>query len=171
MIANAGIVQTTRLLETTTAALDTIYAINVRGTFLCYREAARQMISQNTQNGVIIGAASIAAWRPSGNTLPYTMSKWAVRGLTQATALDVAEYGIRVNAYCPGPVDTDMWGVIDQSVREREGGEGLKIGDAFAASVEARSALKVSLLVSWGVRWVWWGDTDADVCVCEIESE
>lgn len=143
MVANAGIVQCTRLLETTVSALDAIYATNVRGTFLCYREAARHMVAQR-RGGVMVGAASIAAWRPSGNTLPYTASKWAVRGLTQATALDLAEYGIRVNAYCPGPVDTDMWGVIDQSVRSREGGEALKVGDAFAASVQARSALKVS---------------------------
>lgn len=105
MVANAGIVKTTRLLETTVADLDQIYSVNVRGVFLCYREAARQMIAQG-KGGKIVGAASIAAYRPSGNTLPYTATKWAVRGLTQATALDLAEHGINVNAYCPGPVDT-----------------------------------------------------------------
>lgn len=142
MVANAGIVKCTRLLETSVADLDEIYSINVRGVFLCYREAARQMIAQG-KGGKIIGAASIAAFKPSGNTLPYTATKHAVRGLTQASALDLAEYNINVNAYCPGPVGTDMWMAIDESIRARTGGEEMKAGDAFEASVKARSALKV----------------------------
>lgn len=167
LIANAGIVATTRLLATQVSSFDATYATNVRGTFLCYREAAAQMITQPADpvtglRGVLIGAASIAAWRPSGNTLPYTMSKWAVRGLTQATALDLAEYGIRVNAYCPGPVDTEMWGEIERSVFERErkeeGREGERVkGEAFRESVAKRSALKVSAPFLSGLEWgrVW----------------
>jgi len=105
---------------------------------LCYREAAKQMIKQG-KGGKIVGACSTAGFRPSGNTVAYSTSKWAVRGLTQAAALEFAKYDINVNAYAPGPVDTDMWQEIDRSLAERHG---LERGVAFERSIEARSALK-----------------------------
>ena len=106
---------------------------------LCYREAAKQMIKQG-KGGKIIGACSTAGFRPSsGNTVAYSTSKWAVRGLTQAAALDFAQYDINVNAYCPGPVDTHMWQEIDASLATRHN---LEKGVAFQRSIEARAALK-----------------------------
>jgi meso-butanediol dehydrogenase/(S,S)-butanediol dehydrogenase/diacetyl reductase len=68
----------------------------------------------------------------------YSVSKWAVRGLTQVAAMELAQHGITVNAYCPGIVRTEMWEAIDSGV-----GEQLDVpkGKVFEAAV-GRSALK-----------------------------
>jgi len=138
MVANAGIIVVKRLLEVSVAEWDKVQSVNVRGVMLCYREAAKQMIKQG-KGGKIIGACSTAAFRPSGNTVAYSTSKWAVRGLTQAAALEFAPHNINVNAYAPGPVDTSMWQEIDARLAERNG---LEKGVAFQQSIEARTALK-----------------------------
>ncbi|KAF7373253.1 hypothetical protein MSAN_00534200 [Mycena sanguinolenta] len=67
--------------------------INARGTFLCYKYAGIQMIKQG-RGGRIIG--------------PYSASKFAIRGLTQAAALEFGAHGITVNAYAPGCIDTPL---------------------------------------------------------------
>ena len=95
-------------------------AINLRGVFLCYTAAARQMIAQG-HGGKIIGAASIAAHKGFAMLGHYSASKWAVRGLTQAAAQEWAEHGITVNAYCPGIVGTAMWDYIDEKLAEAQG--------------------------------------------------
>ncbi|QWF77861.1 acetoin reductase [Amycolatopsis sp. CA-230715] len=120
MIANAGIAQVLPLLEVTPADWDRMMAINARGIFLCYQAAAKQMIAQGG-GGKIIGAASIVAHRPFALLGHYSASKWAVRGLTQAAAMEWAEHGITVNAYCPGIVGTAMWDLIDEKLAESEG--------------------------------------------------
>jgi meso-butanediol dehydrogenase/(S,S)-butanediol dehydrogenase/diacetyl reductase len=120
MIANAGIAQVLPLLEVTPQDWDRMLAINARGIFLCYQAAAKQMIEQGG-GGKIIGAASIVAHRPFALLGHYSASKWAVRGLTQAAAMEWAEHGITVNAYCPGIVGTAMWDLIDEKLAESEG--------------------------------------------------
>lgn len=117
MVANAGIAQTKALLEVTPEEYDKVLAVNGRGVFLCYTEAARQMIAQGT-GGKIIGAASIAAHKGFALLGVYCSSKFAVRALTQAAAQEWAEHGITVNAYCPGIVDTTMWEEIDHDLGE-----------------------------------------------------
>jgi meso-butanediol dehydrogenase/(S,S)-butanediol dehydrogenase/diacetyl reductase len=128
MVANAGIAQVKMLLDVTPEDWDKVMKVNLRGVFLCYRAAARQMIRQGT-GGKIIGAASIAAHKGFAMLGHYSASKWAVRGLTQAAAQEWAEHGITVNAYCPGIVDTAMWDLIDEGIGARMGlekGEALK---------------------------------------------
>lgn len=120
MVANAGVTQVATLLDLTPEEWDHMMAINARGVFLCYQAAARQMVQQDT-GGKIIGAASIAAYRSSPWLGHYAASKWAIRGLTQAAAMEWANYGITVNAYCPGIVDTAMWDLIDAKISEVEG--------------------------------------------------
>lgn len=115
MVANAGVSQTTPLLDLTVEDFDRVQAVNGRGTFLCYTEAARQMIAQGT-GGKIIGAGSIAAHRGYPYSGAYCASKFAVRALTQVAAQEWASHGITVNAYCPGMVDTDMWSEIDTTL-------------------------------------------------------
>ncbi|KAF8982010.1 hypothetical protein BDQ17DRAFT_1262536, partial [Cyathus striatus] len=85
--------------------LDRLYAVNVRGTFLCYKYAALQMIKQG-RGGRIIGAHQ---WleskvRTSSFSGAYVASKFAIRGLTQSAATELGKYGITVNAYAPGRV-------------------------------------------------------------------
>ncbi|MCR6483653.1 acetoin reductase [Amycolatopsis sp. OK19-0408] len=128
MIANAGIAQVLPLLEITPEDWDRMMAINARGIFLCYQAAAKQMIEQG-HGGKIIGAASIVAHRPFALLGHYSASKWAVRGLTQAAAMEWAKHGITVNAYCPGIVGTAMWDLIDEKLAESEG---LRKGQAIA---------------------------------------
>ncbi|MGJ7908062.1 acetoin reductase [Actinopolyspora sp. H202] len=120
MVANAGIADVKPLLETTPEDFDHLMSINLRGVYLCYTAAARQMIAQGS-GGKIIGAASIVAHRPFPLLGTYSASKWGVRGLTQSAAMEWAQHGITVNAYCPGIVGTAMWDHIDEKLAENEG--------------------------------------------------
>lgn len=120
MVANAGIANVKPLLETTPDEFDRVMSTNLRGVYLCYTAAAKQMISQGT-GGKIIGAASIVAHRPFPVLGLYSSSKWGVRGLTQSAAMEWAQHGITVNAYCPGIVGTAMWDHIDEKLAENEG--------------------------------------------------
>ncbi|KAK5046734.1 hypothetical protein LTR84_007495 [Exophiala bonariae] len=138
LVANAGIVIPKPLIETELSEFRKVVDINITGVFLCYREAAKQMIAQG-KGGRIIGASSLAGFRPSPGAISYPTSKWAVRGLTQSSAMELAPYDINVNAYCPGPVDTPMWEVLDEAIGKKQG---LAKGVAFEKSVEARSAFK-----------------------------
>jgi len=134
MVANAGIAQTKALLDVTPDEYDAVHAVNGRGLFLTYTEAARQMISQG-RGGKIIGASSIAGHKGFGLLGVYSSSKFGVRALTQAAAQEWAEHGITVNAYCPGIVDTQMWVEVDRDLGEINGvdkGESMK---AMAAGI------------------------------------
>ncbi|THC96196.1 hypothetical protein EYZ11_004315 [Aspergillus tanneri] len=136
MVANAGIAQVKPLLSATEADIDQVMSVNFKGLFNCYTHAARQMIAQGDPQfaagvGVykILGAASIVAVKPFATLGIYSASKWAVRGLTQAMAMEMAPHRITVNAYAPGIVDTDMWEGIDQKLGEIQGrakGESLR---------------------------------------------
>src|SRR5574337_188347 len=128
MVANAGIAMTKALLDTTPDEYDRLHAVNGRGVFLCYTEAARQMIRQGT-GGKIIGACSIAGHKGYPLLGVYSSSKFAVRALTQAAAQEWAQHGITVNAYCPGIVDTRMWVEIDRdlgAINKAAEGESMK---------------------------------------------
>ncbi|TNM69343.1 SDR family oxidoreductase [Streptomyces sp. NP160] len=122
VVANAGIAVTAPLLETTTEQWDTTMAVNVRGVANCYRSGARIMVDQG-RGGRLIGAASVAAHRAGRWQSAYSASKFAVRGLTQAVALELAEHQVTANCYSPGVVQTPMWDTIDAALGERTGAE------------------------------------------------
>lgn len=107
MVANAGIVAYETLLDTTVESFDRMMAVNARGTMLCYKHAGKQMIAQG-RGGRIIGASSLAGKQASSFALSYSAAKFAVRGLTQATAHEFGKHGITVNAYSPGAVETRL---------------------------------------------------------------
>ncbi|KAK4938704.1 hypothetical protein LTR10_020887 [Elasticomyces elasticus] len=149
MVANAGILETSSLLDMTVEKWDRTYAINTRGVFLCYAEAAKQMIKQG-EGGKLIAACSISGYRPSGKAPAYCSSKWAVRGLTQTAALEFGEYNITVNAYCPGSVKTDMSTVFAERLakdRGREAGDSGKpnVDDVYKNSSHRKNALNQEL--------------------------
>jgi NAD(P)-dependent dehydrogenase (short-subunit alcohol dehydrogenase family) len=81
--------------------------INLTGTFLCCQAALGPMIAGG-QGGRIVNIASIAGKTPTPFIAPYNASKAGVIALTQTLALEVAEYGITVNAVCPGNIETDL---------------------------------------------------------------
>lgn len=80
---------------------DDIFAVNVRAAFLCARAAARRM----SGGGAILNIASIAGLRPTGSSLPYSVSKAALIHLTRGLAVALAPR-VRVNALAPGLLDT-----------------------------------------------------------------
>ncbi|CAF4522180.1 unnamed protein product [Rotaria sp. Silwood1] len=120
MVANAGIAQVKPLIDVTAEEWDSMFATNMRGVFLCYKEAAKVMIDRG-KGGKIIGACSIVGYKPFPMLSPYSASKWGVRGLTQAAAMEWAKHKITVNAYCPGIVRTAMWDMIDEEAAKIEG--------------------------------------------------
>lgn len=95
-------------------------AINTTAVFLCTKFVGQVMV-QRGQGGRIINIASDAAKRGSAMGAAYSASKFAVLGLTQASALDLAPYHITVNAVCPGPVNTDRLSYWERSQAEAQG--------------------------------------------------
>ncbi len=91
--------------DQTIANFDRVVGVNVRGTWQCTREEFRRMRPQGC--GAIVNLASAVAHAASPSPL-YTLSKHAILGLTRSAALTHAKLGIRVNAMCPGAVDTDL---------------------------------------------------------------
>ncbi|KAJ7489088.1 NAD-binding protein [Mycena latifolia] len=113
MVANAGVLgRNFPLTEVTSEEWDRVMNINARGCFLCYKYAGLQMIKQG-RGGRIIGASSLAGKRGFAPQWPYSASKFAVRGLTQAAADELGSHGICVNSYAPGAIDTDMLATLN----------------------------------------------------------
>src|SRR2546423_10249847 len=106
LVNSAGIGLDKPVLDTSVAEFRKVLDINVTGTFIVARAAARIMKSQGS--GAIVNLASIAGMRGSKGRVAYGASKGAVINLTQVMAVDLARYGIRVNAVAPGPVDTPL---------------------------------------------------------------
>lgn len=94
------------VVELEEAEWDRIQNVNVKGTFLCSRAAARAMIARG-QGGRIINLSSTSGKRGVARFAAYCASKFAVRGFTQSLALELAPYQITVNAICPGLMETE----------------------------------------------------------------
>jgi meso-butanediol dehydrogenase/(S,S)-butanediol dehydrogenase/diacetyl reductase len=131
MVANAGIAVTAPLLEITAKQWQVTMDVNVKGVLHCYQAAARQMINQG-RGGRLIGAASVAAHRGGKWQSAYSASKFAVRGMSQSVAQELAEHQITVNVYSPGVVHTRMWEGIDAEMSRRRGTE---LGSEMAGMV------------------------------------
>ncbi|CAF3356014.1 unnamed protein product [Rotaria sp. Silwood2] len=77
VVANAGIGEVKSLLDTTVEDWDRVFAVNMRGVFLCYKEAAKIMIQQG-RGGKIIGAGSSVAYKACAMIGPYCATKWGI---------------------------------------------------------------------------------------------
>ena len=109
-------------------------AINTTAVFLATKFTGQTMIRQ-ARGGRIINIASDASKRAKVNTAAYTSSKFAVVGLTQASALDLAPHRITVNAVCPGTVNTDRLNYWEQAQARAQG----IAPDEFRAQIIANS--------------------------------
>ena len=116
MINNAGITRDGLMIRMKEADWDRVLNINLKGTFLCSQQAAKQMMKQ--KSGVIVNIASIVGVIGNFGQANYSASKAGVIGLTKTLAREVASRGIRVNAVAPGFIDTEMTRVLDESVRQ-----------------------------------------------------
>jgi NAD(P)-dependent dehydrogenase (short-subunit alcohol dehydrogenase family) len=90
---------------------DQVIAVNLKGVFLGLRHVLPVMLSQG--GGTVVNTASVAGLFGTPGMPAYVASKHAVLGLTKVASADVAPYGIRVNAVCPGPVETRMMRSIE----------------------------------------------------------
>jgi len=107
LINNAGVTASASFLEMDEGAWDRVVDTNLKGCFLVAQEAARRM-RDDGRGGAIVNVASILGIRVAGHLASYIASKGGVVHLTKAMALELARHNIRVNALCPGYVETEL---------------------------------------------------------------
>ncbi|WP_307330388.1 SDR family NAD(P)-dependent oxidoreductase [Evansella vedderi] len=106
LVNNAGVMSLKPFVETDVKEWDFVQDINIRGTYLFARAVIPEMIRKKT--GVILNISSIWGTKGGPNRSAYITSKYAVIGFTKALGEEMKPYKVRVNAVCPGPVDTKM---------------------------------------------------------------
>ena len=106
LIANAGILNASKILETSAERWDEVFDVNTKGPFLCAKAVAPFLQSKNS--GRIIFASSFAAIVPSVGSAAYAASKSAIVSLTRVLAAELGPWNITVNAYAPGMIPTEM---------------------------------------------------------------
>jgi NAD(P)-dependent dehydrogenase (short-subunit alcohol dehydrogenase family) len=148
----------TGLLDETNAMYDSMMDVNVRGVWLCLRAQIRQMQAQGG-GGAIVNTSSAAGIQGTTKMAIYGATKHAVIGLTKAAALEFARNGLRVNAVCPGVIETPMlMGVIGQNERLQQGfmasqpnrrfGQPEEIGEAVAWLLSDAASLVTGIAMS-----------------------
>jgi len=135
LVNNSGIVAGGEIGEIPTARWDSVMAVNVRGVFICTREAFKSM--KEAGGGRIINIGSISANRPREESAPYTTSKHAVTGLTRSTALDGRPHGISCGQLNPGNTAVEWPQEIPCAVpgMELDNEPMIKVSDMAAAAL------------------------------------
>ena len=117
---NAGIAPTTPIADITEEIIDKVYDVHVKGVSWVMQAAISAFVAEK-HGGKIINACSQAGHVGNPDLAVYSSSKFAVRGLTETAAKDLANLGITVNSFCPGIVKTPMWESIDIQISQAAG--------------------------------------------------
>lgn len=116
LINNAGITKDGLILRMKEEDWDSVIDINLKGVFLCSKEAVKVMMKQ--RYGRIINIASVVAFMGNPGQANYSASKAGIVGLTKTTAIEYAGRGITVNAVAPGFISTAMTDALTENVRQ-----------------------------------------------------
>ncbi|SEH85520.1 NAD(P)-dependent dehydrogenase, short-chain alcohol dehydrogenase family [Mycolicibacterium rutilum] len=133
LVNNAGVLHRASLADETAAGFENSWRVNCLGPFLGTQAALAHL--RQVDGAAIVNTCSTGAMRPFPNHAAYGSSKWALRGLTQITAAELAPLGIRVNAVFPGPIATPM---LDDATQGRLAatfgrlGQPMEVADAVA---------------------------------------
>jgi 3alpha(or 20beta)-hydroxysteroid dehydrogenase len=114
LVNNAGVLHSAALADETPEGFERAWRVNCLGPFLGIRAVLSRL--REAQGAAIVNTCSTGAIRPFPNHSAYGSAKWALRGLTQIAAAELAPSGIRVNAVFPGPIATPM---LDEATRTR----------------------------------------------------
>jgi 3alpha(or 20beta)-hydroxysteroid dehydrogenase len=155
LVNNAGVLHRAALADETADGFERAWRVNCLGPFLGIRAALPRL--REAPGAAIVNTCSTGAIRPFPHHAAYGASKWALRGLTQITAAELAPEGIRVNAVFPGPIETPM---LDQATQTRLAtasafgriGKPVEVADAvsFLVSGQASFITGAELVVDGG---------------------
>lgn len=143
LVNNAGVLHRASLADETAAGFEGSWRVNCLGPFLGIQAVLPHL--REAEGASIVNTCSTGAIRPFPNHAAYGSSKWALRGLTQVAAAELAACGIRVNAVFPGPVETPM---LDKTTQARLAersvmgrlGKPMEIADAVAFLVSEQAS-------------------------------
>ena len=133
LVNNAGVVRNIMFLDTEEDDWDYINNINIKGTYLVTKAVLPYMIL--AKQGKIVNISSDAGREGYAGLSIYCASKFAVIGLTQSLAKEMAQYNINMNAVCPGIIHTPMWDAMLDSLSEREGRQRDEIFEDWTESI------------------------------------
>ncbi|WER45436.1 3-oxoacyl-ACP reductase FabG [Cupriavidus sp. WKF15] len=114
LVNNAGITKDARLAKMTEAQFDAVIDVNLKGVFNCAQAVASVMTEQG--NGVILNASSVVGLYGNFGQTNYAASKFGVIGFTKTWARELGPKGVRVNAVCPGFVNTEILQTVPEKV-------------------------------------------------------
>ena len=159
LVNNAGITRDARLVNMTEAQFDQVISVNLKAVFTCTQAVAGTMLEQGS--GVVLNASSVVGLYGNFGQTNYAASKYGVIGMTTTWARELGPKGIRVNAVCPGFIQTPILDTIPEKVLDvmkgqcwqRRLGQPEEIANtyAFLASDEASYINGVALEVSGGL--------------------
>lgn len=133
LVNNAGVVGDFRFVDLEEKEWDRVNDVNAKGVFLVTQAVVPHMIS--AMYGKIVNLSSLAGKRGGAGVTHYSASKFAVIGITQSLAKELAEYDINVNAVCPGILPTTMWEVLLEARAKRQGVSRNQVWEAWMSQI------------------------------------
>ena len=131
------------LADVAEETFDRIIAVNLKSIFLCMKYELRQMLRNGS--GAIVNIASTNSIRPQPHQSAYTASKHGVLGMTKNAAIDYAPHGIRINAICPGAIDTPML----RAAIERRGRDPQEVADRLSVLGRFGDSAEIAAAALW----------------------